>query len=62
MSADEGQRGDPMDAVEMANSMRNLATGARALYEQLLEEKFEAADALRLTSAWLAGIAGGKIG
>lgn len=51
-----------MDALEMANAMVGLAHGARAFYEALLDEKFEAADALRLTSAWIAGAAGGKIG
>lgn len=58
---DEGVRGEPMDAVEMVNTMVNLASGARAFFNQLVEEGFEKNDALRLTAAWIAGLSGGKV-
>lgn len=54
-------QGDPMDAVEMLNSMKNLASGAWTFYKQLLEEGFEKADALKLACARVAGLAGGKV-
>ena len=61
MSEDEGMVGQPMDAVEILNSIRNLATTARAFYLQLVEEGFSEADALRLTATWIGGISGGRI-
>lgn len=51
-----------MDAIEIANAMRGLAHGVRAFYEGLIEEKFDQAEALRLTAAYVAGMAGGKVG
>jgi hypothetical protein len=50
-----------MDSVETLNSMRNVATATKAFYDQLVDEGFEKADALRLTMAWVGGMAGGKI-
>jgi hypothetical protein len=58
---DEGQMGSPMDAVEMANAMRGIASAARAFYEQLVEDGFSETEALHLTCAYVAGMAGGKI-
>lgn len=58
---EEGMKGDPMDTVETLHAMQNLATGAKAFYDQLLIDGFEKADALRLTMAWVGGVAGGKI-
>lgn len=58
---EEGVQGDPMDAVETINSMRNLASATKAFYDQLLVDGFDKADALRLTMAWVGGMAGGKI-
>lgn len=58
---DEGRQGDPMDAVEMLNVMRNIAAGARGLYAEFVEQGFTEAEAMRLTAAWLHGSAGGKL-
>lgn len=58
---DEGQQGNPMDAVELLNAVRNLAAGAWAMYEALKEEGFQEGEAIKLTASWLHGTAGGKL-
>jgi len=57
---DEGQHGEPMDAVEMAHAMTGLASGARAFYLALREEGFSGSDAIRLTASWISGLAAGQ--
>ncbi len=54
---DEGLTGTPMDGVEFINAMRNVASGVRAFYVGLVEEGFTDAEALRLTLAYVTGIA-----
>lgn len=53
---------DPLDEIEALQGMRSMAKLTRALYEELLEQGFEITEALRLTSAYLAGLAGGYRG
>jgi hypothetical protein len=57
---DEQTTPSPLDAVEALNSMRNMASLIRAFYVGLVEEGFDAAEAMRLTVAWVVGAAGGK--
>jgi hypothetical protein len=57
---DEGQRGHPMDAVEVLQVMRNLGAAVKAFHDELIEQGFEKEEALRLTVAWIVGTAGGK--
>lgn len=57
---DEGVMGAPLDAVEVANAMRNMAAATWVFYGELKEQGFEAGEAMRLTVAWLVGTAGGK--
>lgn len=51
---------DPIDEVEVLNGMRNVARMARAFYEELLAQGFDAKDALVLTGGWLHGVSGGR--
>ncbi len=51
-----------MDSVELAHAMAGLAAGTRAFYLALLDEGFDATQALALTTTWLFGTAGGKQG
>ncbi len=57
---DEGQMGDPVDAIEMAQGMRDLASATMAFYRQLVDEGFGKSDAIKLTSAWISGLAGSQ--
>ncbi len=58
---DEGMLGQPMDMVEVLNAMRNIASGAWAMYQALKEEGFPEAEALKLVGAWMHGTGGGKL-
>lgn len=58
---DEGRIGDPMDAVEIANAMVNIANAARTFYDELRQQDFTESQALKLTAAWLHGVTGGKL-
>lgn len=53
---------DPLDEIEVLQGMRGMAKMTRALFEELVEQGFEAAEALKLTAAYLAGLAGGYRG
>ncbi len=57
---DEGQMGNPVDALEMAQGMRDLATSTMAFYKQLVDEGFSKSDAIKLTSSWISGLAGSQ--
>lgn len=50
---------DAMTEIEMRNGMRGIAVAAHAFYEGLVQQGFNESDALKLTSAWIAGSAGG---
>lgn len=52
---------DPIDAVETAHMLAGTASTIRTFYVALLNEGFSEADALRLSGAFLHGIAGGKL-
>ncbi len=58
--SDEGRMGDPVDAIEMAQGMRDLASATMAFYKQLRNEGFSSSDAIKLTSAWISGLAGSQ--
>lgn len=58
---DEGQRGEPMDDVELAHAMVGMAATSKQMYDSLVGEGFDKADALKLTAAFLHGAAGGKL-
>lgn len=58
---DEGFQGQPIDAVEMLASMASMAAVVAAFFRGLLEQGFDEAKALRLTCAYIHGMAGGKI-
>jgi hypothetical protein len=59
---DEGQLGQPMDEVEVVNAMRNMGAGVWAFFCELQEQGFTREEALRLVVAYVAGMAGGKVG
>jgi hypothetical protein len=50
-----------LDHLEMLNGFRNMAEGTRAIYISMIENGFEEAEAMRLTAAYLHGLAGGKL-
>jgi len=58
---DEGMRGDPMSAVEVAETMRNFAVSLRVFFLALKEEGFTESEALRLAAAQVHGASGGKL-
>lgn len=51
---------DPLDEVEIMNSVRNMAKMAWVFFTTLQEEGFDKTQALGLTGRWLHGMAGGK--
>ena len=56
---EEGRVGEPMDEVEVAHGMANLAMAVRALYVGMVEEGFTPSEALRLCAAYMGGLSGG---
>lgn len=48
-----------MDEVEGKQAMRGMAALIRVFYEELLSQGFEEAEALRLTSEYVRGLASG---
>lgn len=48
-----------LNEVEMLAGMISMAKGTRAFYDALIEEGFDAADAMKLSCAWVAGSIGG---
>lgn len=54
---DEGRRGDPVDAIEMVQGMKDAAMGIRAFYDGLREQEFSETEALHLTAAYVTGLA-----
>lgn len=46
--------------IEFINGMENIASGVRALYDQLVREGFSEDQAFKLTCRWIHGLAGGK--
>jgi hypothetical protein len=47
---------DPIDSVEMRQSLASLAELTRAFYIGLMEEGFDNKQALALTTTWLRGV------
>lgn len=60
MSDDAPGAPDPMDVIEMFNAGKGMAVMLRGFYEGLIEQEFDNADAMRLTVAYVVGMAGGK--
>lgn len=58
---DEGQLGNPIDAIELTEALKNVATSARTLRDSLVDEGFSEEDTTRMLLAWIHAIAGGKI-
>jgi len=58
---DEGRRGDPMDAIEVSEAMKNYATSSWVLFVALKEEGFSEAQALKIVAAAAHGAFGGKL-
>lgn len=51
----------PLDAVEWAHVFAGMAGGVWSFYENLIEEGFNKDQALRLTTTYVHGMAGGKL-
>ena len=47
---------DALDAIEVMNSLANMASATRGFYKALRKEGFNDAQALHLTDVWLASI------
>jgi len=58
---DEGQRGDPMDMVEVLNLVTNAAAMTWRMFDELTGQGFTETQALKLCAAYLHGTAGGKL-
>jgi len=50
----------PLDGVELAHMFVGLAGGVWSFYSGLIEEGFEAAEAMKITLTYVHAVAGGK--